>query len=430
MISRPIWRVGDGPDAAMLSSCLGEHLRGLPRLTRLKRYYDGNTNIALRRREPGMPNNRLAHGYPRFITAMAAGYLLGSPVAYLAEPGEDPRAQARNEAGLAALLEAYRQTDIDSVDAELARNASIYGRAVELVYADEAAKPRSVSLDPACAFVVYDDTVAARPLFGVYYAPDRDGRGGQRGWWVHVFTEAEQRTYRTASLMEPGVPERTSPHYFDGVPMVEYWNDECERGDFEPVLGLIDAYDALESDRMNDKQQFVDALLLLTGCTLETDERGRSPGQQLREDKALALPDSDAKAEFLCKQLNEADTEVLRQALKEDIHKLCLVPDLTDREFAGNSSGVAMRYKLMGLEQLTRIKERWFREGLRARMALYAAFLGRVAGAAPDPMAVTAQFTRSLPVNGLEEAQTLETLGGIADRSALQARAAALLGRA
>ena len=53
MISRPIWRVGDGPDAAMLSSCLAEHLRGLPRLTRLKRYYDGNTNIALRRREPG-----------------------------------------------------------------------------------------------------------------------------------------------------------------------------------------------------------------------------------------------------------------------------------------------------------------------------------------------------------------------------------------
>ena len=36
-----------------------------------------------------------------------------------------------------------------------------------------------------------------------------------------------------------------------------------------------------------------------------------------------------------------------------------------------------MRYKLLGLEQLTRVKERWFREGLNGRMRLYAAFLER-----------------------------------------------------
>ena len=91
MISRPMWREGDGPDAAMLDSCLEEHLRGLPRLTRLKRYYDGGTDIARRRREPGLPNNRLAHGYPRYITAMAAGYLLGEPV----DNGPAPNAEER-----------------------------------------------------------------------------------------------------------------------------------------------------------------------------------------------------------------------------------------------------------------------------------------------------------------------------------------------
>ena len=35
----------------------------------------------------------------------------------------------------------------------------------------------------------------------------------------------------------------------------------------------------------------------------------------------------------------------------------------------------AMRFKLLGLEQLTKIKERWFREGLRARLKLFCAFL-------------------------------------------------------
>ena len=120
---------------------------------------------------------------------------------------------------------------------------------------------------------------------------------------------------------------------------------------------------------------------------------------------------------------------MLRGALKEDIHKLCLVPDLTDEHFAANISGVAMRYKLLGLEQLTRVKERWFREGLNGRMRLYAAFLERRGALAPAPDDVRVMFTRSLPANNLEEARTLEALSGFADPGALKAKAADLLGQ-
>ena len=86
------------------------------------------------------------------------------------------------------------------------------------------------------------------------------------------------------------------------------------------------------------------------------------------------MPGDGAKAEWLVKPSSESDTEVLRLSLKEDIHKLSFVPDMSDKEFAGNASGVAMRFKLLGLEQLTRIKERWF-GGLRQRLRLFAHFL-------------------------------------------------------
>lgn len=427
MIIRPKGRAGTPPDAATLDSCMREHLARLPRLERLKRYYDGRHDVLARKREPGLPNNRLAHGFPRYITAMASGYLIGSPVDYQPRDPDD----AHTVAAVGSLRTVYRDGGVDNVDAELARNASIYGRAVELVYADGRARPKSASLDPACAFVVYDDTVAMEPLFGVYYAPVRRGDGTADGWRAHVYTGDRRITYRLTGLgdFRGAAVEAEDMHYFGGVPLIEYWNDECERGDFEPVLSLIDAYDALASDRLNDKQQFVDALLLLYGCTMETDARGRTPGQQLREDKALALPDSDARAEWLCKQLNEADTEVLRQALKEDIHKLCLVPDLTDRQFAGNASGVAMRYKLLGLEQLTKVKERWFREGLMERLKLYAVFLRRRGALVPAAEDVRIVFTRALPANNLEEARTLNALSGFADPASLKDRAANLLGQ-
>ena len=122
------------------------------------------------------------------------------------------------------------------------------------------------------------------------------------------------------------------------------------------------------------------------------------------------------------KQSDEAGAEVLRQALREDIHKMSLVPDLTDESFAANASGVAMRYKLLGLEQLTATKERWFREGLRSRMRLFARFLAVLARANLNPETVQMTFTRALPVNETEVAQMVAQLSGIAPRRTLLAQ--------
>ena len=400
-----------------LLSCVDEHLAGLERLDRLRAYYEGRHEIEKRVRASGLPNSRLAHGFPRYISTMAAGYLIGDPVRYLVD-GEEQKA------ALGAVIEAYARCAVDSVDAELARDASVYGRGVELVFADARAEPRSAAIDPREAFVVYDDTVEAHPIFGVHLGQRRGPDGRLTGWRVSVYTDAFERRYDVEKLEDLArcVPEAERRHFFGRVPLVEYWNDEDERGDFEGVLSLIDAYDELQSDRVNDKRQFVDALLLLYGCTLETDERGRTPGQQLREDKALVLPDSEARAEWLCKQLNEADTEVLKNAIKADIHKMSMVPDLTDENFAGNSSGVAMRYKLLGLEQLTKIKERWFREALRERLRLFAGFLSLKGAPALDADAVRMVFTRALPVNELEAAQVVEKLHGIVPDEALLAQ--------
>ena len=196
------------------------------------------------------------------------------------------------------------------------------------------------------------------------------------------------------------------------MPLIEYWNNEEEAGDADAVLSLIDAYDVLESSRVNDQEQLVDALLIVYGARLETDERGRTPAQQLRQDKLLYLPDREAGAQYLVKQSGPG-AEELRAALERDIHKFSMIPDLSDRQFAGNVSGVAMKYKLLGLEQLTRLKERWFREALRERLRCYAHFLTVKGGRALDESRVRITFTRTLPESALETAQMVKTLEGM-----------------
>ena len=101
------------------------------------------------------------------------------------------------------------------------------------------------------------------------------------------------------------------------------------------------------------------------------------------------------------------------RSLEQDIHKFSGVPCMSDESFAGNASGVAMRYKLLGFEQIVKIKERYFREGLKKRIRLFCNVLSIKGQPAIDPEQVEISFTRNLPVNELENAQIVSMLQGV-----------------
>lgn len=403
-------------DIATINECISEFKLGSTRLESLLEYYMGEAPIASRERTTGLPNNKLMHNFAAYIATMTSGYLIGDPVQYMLDkqPLDD-------------LLDAYAAADVGSVDAEIALSQAILGRGVELVYANSNAEPRTTSLDPQHAFVVYSDDAEHLPLFGVYQLVTTNANGSSVIKAVYVYTQQEIVEYSVTSVDGTVVAEvKRTPHNFPTVPLVEYWNNSSCLGDFEHVTTLIDAYDVLQSDRVNDKEQFADALLVLTGIAglaAPTDpDDERSPAVRLKQDRVLSLPDKEARAEYLTKVLNEADADVLRQAIKSDIHKFSMVPDLSDENFASNSSGVAMKYKLLGLEQLTKVKERWFREGLRWRLRLFSGFLSVKGKPKIDADKVQMQFRRSLPVNDAEIAQTIATLKGIVPDNLLLAQ--------
>lgn len=82
---------------------------------------------------------------------------------------------------------------------------------------------------------------------------------------------------------------------------------------------------------------------------------------------------------------------------------------MSDESFGGNASGVAMRYKLLGFEQITKIKERYFREGIKERLRLLSSHVS-LSGAKIDSREISIQFTRALPVNEVEKAQLVSEL--------------------
>lgn len=201
------------------------------------------------------------------------------------------------------------------------------------------------------------------------------------------------------------------------MPILEYQNNEDKQGDFEQLIPLIDAYNLLQSDRVNDKEQFVDAFLFLSGIDIDSEQ-----AKKLREERIL-MGYEGAAAQYLSKVLTEADIKVLRDDIKNDIHRFSMVPDLSDESFGNNLSGVAIKYKLMGFEQHIKNKERYFAKTLRKRFELYNAFLAIKGSMETVPThRVDIVFTYNLPANELELSQMINNLKGTVSNETLLER--------
>ena len=86
---------------------------------------------------------------------------------------------------------------------------------------------------------------------------------------------------------------------------------------------------------------------------------------------------------------------------------------MSDQNFAGNASGVAIRYKLLQFENIAGVKEREFKRGLQRRIELLCNIWRVLARGSYDWRNVQISFKRSLPQNLLEISQTLANLSDI-----------------
>ena len=377
-----------------------KHLPDNDRLDRLYRYYVGEHDILSRSRGQGAANNRLVCNHAKYITDCTTGYFLGTPVKYISRSGKD----------ISVIKDVLKRCDSDTQDIDLARFGSIFGVSYEMIYMTETGTIKLASLDPRSAFVVYDDTVAQKPVFGVYYMPICSNDGYTTGYRVYLCdseTVTEFLTTPSFTITSVGEPYR---HFFGGVPITEYYNNWDRQGDYEQVTTLIDAYNVLQSDRVNDKEQFVDSLLVIKGQVLgDTGEEQSETLKSIKQFGVMTIDDT-GDAKWLTRQFDENSVDVLRRSIENDIHKFSGVPCMSDSSFSGNSSGVAMKYKLLGFEQMTKIKERYFTEGLKIRLELISNALVTIGAPRPDIGDIQIVFTHNLPENEEEKAKTISLL--------------------
>ncbi len=128
----------------------------------------------------------------------------------------------------------------------------------------------------------------------------------------------------------------------------------------------------------------------------------------------------DARAEYIQKTFDEQSVQVLADALVREMHKMTLTVDMSDEKFAGNSSGQALKLKLLTMNLLVKGKMRQMEQGLKERFQLYNRWLVTMGEMKPVGVEdVDVVFTVDLPVNESEVVDMVTSLQGIVDDQTL-----------
>lgn len=321
-------------DVALLKKMIQKFTTNVePKLLKYKKYYDGIQAILNKSYvDASKPCNKTVVNYCKNIVDSYCGYL--------ATPGY---ISYSSDNDIEDIMDILRYNDYQAEDSDFLLNALIFGTAAELMYNDYDSKTRFKLINPTQCFGVYDDSLTADLLYFVriYAINEWDNTDN---YAVDVYTDTVIRHYTMIGKNGFLTFVGEEPHYFSQCP-ANIFSLPDEKSIFDCVMGLQDAANELLSNEIDDYSAFCDAYLLLAGVDADAEDIAA-----MKENRVLILPDG-AVAQWLTKNANDAQVENILKRIHDSIYRIAQCPDFSSETFVGGvSSGIAIRYRLTGME--------------------------------------------------------------------------------
>lgn len=341
-----------------IQRCIERKLASTGRMDMLENYYKGNQLITERIvASSSTPDNKVVVNYCKVIADFFATSLTGKPIDYDSEKPKD--IEVINKVMLA--------NEMEGEDSTIAQHLNIFGVAVEQFYIDSNGEFRFYDVDPRQVIVIRDRTVEETPVcvLKVWKFCEED-----EFYMVERYEDGKVTTYKYYMGNQQLENIDSKPYQFDTLPFVEIWANEYAQSTYEPILSLQDAYNKLMSLQVDEYEGFVDSFLAIynAGGTTEDDIAS------MKKNRVLLL-DGESKAEWIVKDGNPAIIEEIKTSIEKNIHKISMLPDLSDENFTGNSSGVAIKYKLIGSNSVLSKQQRALTELLNTRLDFIVKYL-------------------------------------------------------
>ena len=365
-----------------------------PKLQKYKNYYDGKQAILGKSyKDASKPCSRTVTNYARNIVDSYCGYL--------ATP---EHISYRSEGDIEEIMNVLRYNDYQAQDSDFLLDMLIYGTAAELMFIDGDGKTRFRLINPLSCFGVYDDSLTGDLMYFVrmYKASEWDDSDLYK---VDVYSEYDVKHYTMAGNNGQLTFIEAEPHFFNQCPAnIAVMPDE--KSIFDCIIGLQDAANELLSSEIDDFSAFCDAYLVLTGGELDSDDAAT-----MKENRMLMLPEG-ATAAWLTKNANDAQVENMLNRIHNSIYRIAQCPDFSSESFVGGvSSGIAIQYRLTGMETKAGKIEAIMKKALQRRIEIICGIASLKLGEEVF-RDIDIDFKRNIPVDVNSTIQLINALKG------------------
>lgn len=384
----------------ILNTALTHHNHNRADIQFLWDYYRGIQPILNRTKEvrPEI-NNMIVENRANEIVSFKSGYLMGEPLQYVSRGNGEDLTDSINK-----LNEYVFAEEKPAKDKELADWFHICGTSYRIVLpdntGDEDEAPFEIyTLDPRNTFVVYYNGLGEKPILGVRYVTDEDGKIHYSCYSKHYYFE----------IVDSVVVE-AKPHILGDIPIIEYPLNTARLGAFEIVIPLLDAINLTDSNRVDGVEQFIQALMLFHNVDISSEDY-----KQLREEGAIKFKDIDnqlkAEVKYLTNSLNQGETQTLVNHMYETVLTICGMPNRNGGSSTSDTgAAVIMRDGWSAAEARAKDSELMFKKSERILLKIILNICHTLADMTLKVCNIEIRFTRRNYENILQKAQVLDLM--------------------
>ena len=373
-----------------------------PKLNKYRNYYEGLQAI-LNKSYPdaSKPCNKTVINYCKNIVDSYCGYLATpTHISY----------QSEND--IEDIMEILRYNDYQAEDSDFLLDALIYGVAAELMYLDSEAHVRFRLINPTSCFGIYDDSLTGdlTHFVRIYKASEWDDT---EKYFVDVYSDFDIKHYSMSGANGGLTLLSEDLHHFNQCPAnILVMPDE--KSIFDCVISLQDAVNELLSSEIDDYSAFCDAYLVLMGVDADAEDIAA-----MKANRVLVLPEG-ASATWLTKAAQDAQINSMLDRIHNSIYRIAACPDFSAESFMGGvSSGVAIQYRLTGMETRAGKIEALMKKALQRRVEIICGIASLKYGEEVF-RDIQIDFKRNIPVDTTSTINLVNSLKGtVSDKTLL-----------
>ena len=308
----------------VIGSCIGAFYWNKPAIKYLWDYYKGDQPVLYRTKLSNEDIlNKVVENHAYEIVQFKVGQTYGEPIQFISRKDDE----AINKA-VDMLNDFMADANKQEKDIKAGEWQSATGTSFKAIQPkDNSDIPfRIVAPTPMNTFVIYNENTE-EPILAVQELKDIDGNH-----YKMAFSETMSFRIENSNVVE------TKLHTYGQIPIVEFPNNHERISDIELVIGMLDAINNMQSNRMDGVEQFVQYWVKFINCDID-----KETFEQMKMSHALAVKsnnkDNKADVEIMTQELNQTQCQVAKDDLLDNLQAILAIPNRESQNSGGDTQG-------------------------------------------------------------------------------------------